>query len=86
MNLQFKKPNDDEEVNIACEGCERETTDEETYQNNSHETTERELLYSYQSDIMMEIEEVSTDLEDPAYEVLEEEQFQLREELEGTDN
>ena len=84
MNLQFKIPID-EELNIAYEGCEHDTTDEEAYQNSSYETTERELLYSYQSDIMMEIEEVSTDLEHPAYEVLEEEQFQLIEELEGAD-
>jgi len=72
-------------------------TEEETnvtYQNNVYEATERESYYYYQSSVhgVLEIEEVLTEVvllygDTPnAYEVLDEEQLQFREESEGADN
>ena len=72
-------------------------TEEETnvtYQNNVYEATERESYYYHQSSVHgePEIEEALTEVvllygDTPnAYEVLDEEQLQLREESEGADN
>ena len=56
--------------------------DEEAYQNNSHETIERELIQCNNNDG----DRIGAFTEDSAYEVLEEEQLQIREEPEGADN
>ena len=71
-------------------------TEEETYityQNNAYEAIERESYYSYQSnvhgmlemEVLTEVDQLNDDITN-AYEVLDEEQLQLREESEGADN
>ena len=87
--LQFKIADEDEELNIANEGSEHEVMDEGsyvTYQNSAHEAMERESLYSYHN--VHDLEEMESLFGDQtsADEVIEEEQFELRAEPEGTDD